>query len=62
MTVYELNAEQFSQLKQNYLCEKYFAEDKFPSWGELANADELITDEEIYEAYEGVCFVEDDFC
>lgn len=32
-----------------------------PSYGDLANADEIVPDDVIGREYEGVCFVEDDF-
>ena len=35
--------------------------DHWPSWGELAIADEMVSDEEIFEAYKDVEFVEEDF-
>ncbi len=57
MGVHELNRDQLVQLKQNYLCEKQ----KSVSWGELAAADEIVTDEEIYNEYAHIMFTEDDF-
>lgn len=57
MTVMELSREQLQQLKQRHLMEKGAA----LSWGELASIDEVLSDKEIFEAYEGVNFVEDDF-
>ncbi len=32
-----------------------------PSYGELAIADELVSDEQVEEEYGGVCFTPDDF-
>jgi hypothetical protein len=32
-----------------------------PSYGDLANADEIVPDDVIFREYEGVCFVPDDF-
>lgn len=62
MTVYELSADELSELKQNYLCEHLVeTEDRTPSWGELAEADIIVSDETIYEAYANTDFVEDDF-
>ena len=58
MKVSELNRDQLTQLKARYY------DDRHPdgiSWGELANADDLVTDEEIIEAYTGVEFSPDDF-
>ena len=70
MDVRELTREQLVELKQNYMSELVnegtFAEvmgrdyDE-PSYGDLAEADELITDEFIFEYYAGTDFVNDDF-
>ena len=57
MDVHELNREQLIQLKQAILCER----DTGTSYGELAAADELVTDEEVFVQYGGTNFVEDDF-
>lgn len=57
MDVRELNREQLIQLKQNLLCER----EPNVSYGELAAADELITDAEVFEQYAGTSFVEEDF-
>lgn len=57
MKVTELNRDQLIQLKQSYLTEKQDS----VSWGELAEADELVTDDEIFKEYAGINFVEDDF-
>lgn len=58
MNVRELTRAQLIQLKANYY------DDKHPegvSYGELAEVDSLVSDEEIIAAYDGVDFVEDDF-
>lgn len=58
MNVTELSRAQLLQLKANYY------EDRHPdgvSYGELADVDSLVTDDEVIEAYSGVTFVEDDF-
>ena len=70
MTVSELTREQFIQLKQDYMVQLAdcgeFAEvmgvdyDE-PSYGDLADADELIPDSVIYEHYGDISFVEEDF-
>lgn len=57
MTFDELNREQITQLKQSILCERQEA----VSWGELADADELISDELLKENYSGITFTEEDF-
>ena len=59
MTFKGLNREQITQLKQSLLCERFG--DRTPSWGELANVDELVTDEEVKMAYGECVFTEDDF-
>ena len=70
MNVHELSREQLTELKQNYLCqladEGTFSEiagrdyDE-PSYGDLADADEIVPDDVIFRNYEGVDFVEEDF-
>ncbi len=57
MNVYELNREQLLQLKERHLMEM----NDSVSYGELAEVDTIISDEEIFKAYAGVDFVEDDF-
>ena len=57
MSVYELSKNQLIELKQNYLCEVQ----KNVSYGELYDADNIISDEEIFNEYENVKFSEDDF-
>ena len=57
MTVKELNRDQMVQLKQDYLVE--IRGDV--SYGELADADELVTDAQVFDRYAGVDFVPDDF-
>lgn len=59
MTVYELNRDQFSELKEAFLAQHL--DEEFISYGLLADADEIIPDETIFEAYEGTIFTEDDF-
>lgn len=61
MTVHELNRDQLIELKQNYLTEQYDLRGEGISYGELAAADELVSDDEIFAAYEHVDFVPDDF-
>jgi len=57
MTVKELNRDQMVQLKQDYLVE--IRGDV--SYGELADADSIVTDEQMFDYYSGVNFVPDDF-
>lgn len=56
MNVHELQRDQLIELKQRYLCEN-----DNPSWGDMADSDELVSDETIFQEYEGVEFTEDDF-
>lgn len=72
MTVYDLNRDQLIALKQAYMSELdnegtfgeivYGDEDVgSPSYGDYANADEIIPDSIIYEHYEDTIFSQDDF-
>jgi len=63
MTFKELNREQIIQLKQSLLCEVAMDEDGHLSlsWGELASADELVSDELVEQAYGDCVFTEEDF-
>lgn len=70
MNVRELSREQMHELKEAYLTkladEGTFAEvlgvdyDE-PSYGDLANADEIVPDDVIFREYDGIDFVKDDF-
>ena len=70
MNVRDLSREQMLELKQRYLTqladEGSYAEildcdyDE-PSYWDLAHADEIVPDDVVYRAYEGVYFVPDDF-
>lgn len=57
MKVQELNKVQLEELKQRYYTEK----NENVSYGELADIDNLVSDKEIFEEYEGIEFTEDDF-
>ena len=57
MDVRELNREQLDELKENYVFETM----ENPSYRDLAEAYN-IADEVIYGYYDGVYFVNDDFC
>lgn len=61
MSIEELNRDQLTQVKQRYYTEKLAEKGEGVSYLELATINELVTDEEIIEAYSGVCFVPDDF-
>lgn len=56
MTIHELNEEQLRQVKQRYYVERHNA-----SYEDLINIERLVTDEEVFEEYEGTEFVEEDF-
>lgn len=62
MTVQELNRDQLIQLKQQMLMERMDAEGDSPSWGELADADSLISDEDVQSEFAGTMFTTGDFC
>lgn len=57
MKVKELTRSQLVELKQRYYTEK----NGDVSYGELANIDNIVTDNEIFEEYQNVDFVEEDF-
>lgn len=57
MTIHELTREQLIELKQHMLCEQ-----GWPSYGELAYADELVSDEAAFAEFDATDFSEDDFC
>lgn len=63
MTVKDLHRKQLIELKQNYLCtlNGNHGVHEGVSYNELANADELVSDEEIFEVFEGTEFSPDDF-
>lgn len=58
MTIDNLSVSQREQLKVNILEDVLGHE---PSWGEIAWADDIVSDEYIEEEFAGVNFVEDDF-
>lgn len=57
MSAKELTRDQLVSLKQNYLMEKNGS----VSYGELANADALVSDATIFRHYAGTSFSPDDF-
>lgn len=59
-TLKELSADQITELKQSYLCHVKM-KDKDVSYGELAAADELVSNEELEEEYGHISFTDDDF-
>ena len=70
MLVTDLNRDQLTELKSNYLVqladEGRFAEVggvdyDYPDWDDMAHADEIVPDDVIFRQYEGIDFVPDDF-
>jgi hypothetical protein len=61
MTVQELDRDQLIELKQMYLTEKNLEVGEGDSWEEVAAVDDVISDKEIFERYEGYTFTNDDF-
>ena len=57
MSYKELNRDQILALKQNYLVRTQ----SNVSYNELAEADNLVSDEELEQEYKNVDFVEEDF-
>lgn len=61
MFVDELNRAQLVELKERMLCDQLAEKGEGASYGELAKADELISDDAVMEAYRHTNFTEDDF-
>jgi len=61
MTLGDLNADQKSQLKQAVLMDRMDAKGKSPSYGELADADKLVSDKDLERTFRGVAFCAGDF-
>ena len=59
MSVTDLNRAQLDELKQAYLFERSGGEPL--SWGEIAQASDNVSDEQVFLYYDGICFSEDDF-
>ena len=57
MSVKDLTREQLIELKQRYYTER----NENVSYGELADIDNLVSDNEVFEEYEHITFVEEDF-
>ena len=57
MSVKDLTREQLIELKQRYYTER----NENVSYGELADIDNLVSDNEIFEEYEHITFVAEDF-
>ena len=61
MTVYDLNRDQLVELKQHMITEENDRRGEGTSYGELADADNIISDEEVFAKYGGTVFFPDDF-
>ena len=61
MSIQELNPTQLEQVKQRYYIEKQEETGEPISFGDLMQIDELVSDEEVFDAYSGTVFTEDDF-
>lgn len=61
MKVTELTRDELTELKTRYYSDLLDKRGESPSYGELAQIDALVTDEEVYEEYDDVDFVKDDF-
>lgn len=60
MTVRELNREQLDELKVSYVFDQFDKNGECPACSDILNATK-ISDKIIFEAYDGIAFVEDDF-
>lgn len=61
MTLSDLNEEQRLELKQSHLMKEMDKRGESPSYGELAEADSLVSDSELEKEYGGTEFSPDDF-
>lgn len=61
MTVYELSHDQLQQVKVNYYTNDLGEPNGPLSYGDLLNIDGIVSNDEVYDAYAGVDFTEDDF-
>ena len=61
MFVDELNRAQLVELKERMLCDQLAEKGEWASYGELAMADELISDDAVMEAYRHTNFTAGDF-
>ena len=60
MSVKELNTEQLRKLKADYICD--VTNRNAPTYfSEIADADETVSDETVFDYYSNVSFVEEDF-
>ena len=61
MTLKELNSEQRLQLKQDMLTRRMDEKGESPSYGELADADRFVSDQELEAEFGNTEFVPEDF-
>lgn len=61
MNVTDLSRDQLIELKGDYICTRNDEQGERTYWSDFADADELVSDEEVYEVYADVDFVNDDF-
>ena len=57
MSVYDLSKEQLAELKQAIMCQSSME----PTWSELCNPDDFVSDEEAYNAFSSFTFSKEDF-
>lgn len=63
MRLCDLTKEQRTEVKQRVLCDRLLeGQNRTPGYSELADADELVSDKELEEAYGGTEFTLGDFC
>lgn len=60
MKVRELNQEQLNELKVSYVFDQFTQKGECPAYSDILNATK-IANEVIFEAYDDIEFVEDDF-
>lgn len=62
MTVKELKRQQLQELKCKYYDDVLMEnEERGISYGEMAEIDDIISDEKIFEEFAGYCFTDEDF-
>lgn len=62
MTVKELKRSQLQELKIKYLDDLLNEQEgRCISYGEMADIDEIISDEKIFHEFSGYCFTDEDF-
>lgn len=61
MTIKDLNRDQLQQVKIVFYTNDCNEPDGPLSWADLVNIDDIVDDETVYKAYDGVEFTPDDF-